>query len=80
MPGTLARARAILSATSYSDVFDIQHERGYDEVIQVGDTVRTGQNLYPHYQVIAVNGDTVWVRNMQTGADGLTALSRCRRI
>jgi hypothetical protein len=69
-----------VTATSYSDVFEIRLERDYAEEICAGDTVRTGPNLYPHYQVIAVSGETAWVRNLQTGADGLTALSRCRRI
>jgi hypothetical protein len=42
--------------------------------------VRTGPNLYPHYTVIAVSGDKVWVRNVQTGVDGLTPISRCRKV
>ena len=69
-----------MSATSYSDVFDISHERGYDEEIQAGDLVRTGPNLFPHYTVIALHGETAWLRNVQNGADGLTAISRCRKI
>ena len=48
---------------SYSDVFQINHDREHEEEIQVGDLVRTGPNLYPHYTVIAVNGDKAWVRN-----------------
>ena len=65
---------------SYSDVFAIQHEREYDEEIHAGDLVRTGPNLYPHYEVIAVHGDKAWVRNVQNGLDGVTNVNRCRKI
>ena len=65
---------------SYSDLFAINHEREHDEEIHAGDLVRTGPNLYPHYQVIAVHGDKVWVRNVQNGLDGVTNINRCRRI
>jgi hypothetical protein len=65
---------------SYSDLFDIRHEREFDEDIHAGDLVRTGPNLFPHYEVIAVNGDKVWVRNVQSGLDGVTNINRCRKI
>lgn len=64
----------------FSDVFSISHEREYDEEIQAGDLVRSGPNLFPHFEVIAVSGDKAWVRDVQTGADHLALLSRCRRI
>jgi hypothetical protein len=66
--------------SSYSDVFGIDHDRGYDEDIAVGDVVRTGPNLFPHFQVLAVHGDKAWVRNLANGADFLAMMSRCRRI
>jgi hypothetical protein len=69
-----------MSLSSYSDVFAIDHDRGYDEEIRVGDLVRTGPNLFPHFQVVAVHGDKAWVRNTETGADHLALVSRCRRI
>jgi hypothetical protein len=69
-----------MSLISYSDVYDIDHSRGYEEEIAVGDLVRTGPNLFPHYQVIAVSGDKVWVRNTESGADALAFLDRCRKI
>jgi hypothetical protein len=69
-----------MSLSSYSDVFAIAHERGYDEHIQVGDLVRTGANLHPHFEVVAVSGDKAWVRNLQSGADSLALLDRCRKI
>jgi hypothetical protein len=65
---------------SYSDVFSISHDREYDEDVQVGQLVRAGSNLFPHFEVIAVHGDKAWVRNVSTGADSLTPLSRCRRL
>lgn len=65
---------------SYSDLFQIVHERDWHEDIVAGDIVRTGPNLFPHYMVVAVNGDTAWVQNTETGAQALTAINRCRRI
>ena len=69
-----------MSLSSYSDVFSINHDREHDEHIQAGDLVRSGPNLFPHFEVVAVHGDKAWVRNVQTGADHLAPLSRCRRI
>ncbi len=69
-----------VSQVSFSDVFSIELERGYDEEISEGDLVRTGPNMFPHFNVIAIHGDKAWVRNVETGADGLTALNRCRKI
>ena len=69
-----------MSLSSYSDVFAISHEREYDEEIQTGDLVRSGPNLFPHFEVIAVSGDKAWVRNVSNGADHLALLSRCRKI
>ena len=69
-----------MTLSSYSDVFGIRHERGYDEDIAVGDLVRTGANLYPHFEVVAVHGDKAWLRNTADGADHLGLVARCRRI
>jgi hypothetical protein len=69
-----------MTLSSYSDVFSIEHERGYHEEIGVGDLVRTGSNLYPHFEVVAVHGEKAWVRNLQNGTDHLALLSRCRKI
>jgi hypothetical protein len=66
--------------SSYSDVFSISHERDYEEDIQAGDLVRSGPNFFPHFAVIAVSGDKAWVRDVQTGADHLARLSRCRKL
>ena len=69
-----------MAQVSYSDVFSIMHDREYEEEIRAGDLVRTGPNLHPHFTVVWVNDDKAWVRNTETGADGITALTRCRKI
>ena len=69
-----------MSLSSYSDVFSISHDRDYEEEISVGDLVRTGPNLFPHFEVLAVHGDKAWVRNVANGADHLALVSRCRKI
>lgn len=69
-----------MALISYSDLYSISHDREYEEDIQTGDMVRTGPNLFPHFSVMAVVGEKVWVRNLDTGADGITAISRCRKI
>jgi hypothetical protein len=69
-----------MSLSSYSDVFSIEHDRDYEEEISVGDLVRTGPNLFPHFEVLAVHGDKAWVRNVANGADHLAMVSRCRKI
>jgi hypothetical protein len=69
-----------MTLSSYSDVFGISHERDYDETIVAGDLVRTGPNLFPHYDVLAVHGDKAWVRNVSNGTDHLALVSRCRRV
>jgi len=69
-----------MSLSSYSDVFAIDHERGYEEDLQVGDLVRTGANLFPHYEILAIHGEKAWVRNVLNGTDHLAQLARCRKI
>lgn len=65
---------------SYSDLYEVKHEREYEEHIAPGDLVRTGPNLFPHFTVVAIDGDKAWLRNVQTGMDALAALNRCRKI
>ena len=69
-----------MSLSSYSDVFSIDHDRDYEEEISVGDLVRTGPNLFPHFEVLAVHGEKAWVRNIVNGQDHLALISRCRKI
>jgi hypothetical protein len=72
--------RGAMLLSSYSDVFSINLDRDYEDDIQAGDLVRSGPNLFPHFEVIAVSGDKAWVRDAQTGADHLALLSRCRKL
>lgn len=65
---------------SYLDVYNVPEHQAGDDVVGVGDLVRTSDNHFPHYRVIAIHQDKVWVRNVETGADGLTTLTRCRKI
>lgn len=69
-----------MTMPSYLDVFSLSLDREFDEQIQAGDHVRTGENQHPQFAVIAVSGDKAWVRNLQSGADSLAPLSRCRKI
>ena len=66
--------------SNYAGVFGISQEREREEHIQAGDLVRSGANLFPYFTVIAVNDDKAWVRDVQTGADHLMLLSRCRKM
>jgi hypothetical protein len=39
-----------------------------------GDIVRTGENLYPEYRVIATSEDRAWVRDVQYGTDHIVPI------
>jgi hypothetical protein len=69
-----------MTLSSYSDVFGVAHERGFDDEIHAGDLVSTGPNLHPYFEVLAVHGDKAWVRNVQNGSDHLALVNRCRRL
>ena len=69
-----------MSLSSYSDIFAISHVREHEEEIHPGDLVSTGPNLHPYYKVIAISADKAWVRNVQSGADSLAFLDRCRLL
>jgi hypothetical protein len=66
---------------SYSDLHETADEmREAPQAILAGDVVRTGPNLFPHWRVIAVDGDRAWLRCVQTDTDGVADLSRCRKV
>ena len=50
------------------------------QTIHVGDTVRTGANRFPSYAVIALYDGMAWVRDVQSGAYGLTSVNHCRKV
>lgn len=69
-----------MTSSTYSDVFSLRLDRDYEEEIRVGDRVRTGDNHFPHFEVVAIQGDKAWVRDLDTGADHITSLARCRKM
>jgi hypothetical protein len=54
--------------------------RDQSHAIGVGDLVHSGANTFPQWRVIAIDGDKAWVRNIQTHADGVTDITRCRKV
>ena len=46
----------------------------------VGDIVRTGDNQFPHYEIIAVRGGRVWLRDVQYGIDQVVGAETVHRI
>lgn len=48
--------------------------------IAAGDRVRTGCNLHPLYQVIALSEGQAWVRDLQYGTDHFIPIERCRPL
>ena len=53
---------------------------GLVDQIRAGDQVRTGENQYPRYRVIATNGDRAWVRDIQYGSDHVVPLEHLHKI
>jgi hypothetical protein len=46
----------------------------------VGDLVRTGDNLYPHYEIVAISGNRAWIRDLQYDTDDVVSVEGLRRI
>lgn len=69
-----------MSQVSYSDIFGISFEHEGEEPVEAGDLVRTGDSARPQFSVLAVAGDKAWLRNVDTGADGIVERNRCRKI
>lgn len=69
-----------MSAISYRDVFEIEHDQSGSDELNVGDLVQTGPNLFPRFEIVAISGETVWVRNVNTRQDALLPASRCRKV
>lgn len=67
-----------MSALSWNSPADLRG--ACSEYVSVGDVVRTGENLHPHYHVIALTADRAWIRDTQYGIDHVVPLDRCRRI
>jgi hypothetical protein len=69
-----------MSHGSYMNVFAVPHHSGEAGRVAAGDFVRTSDNYYPHFAVIAIHGDKAWLRNVETGQDTLAPLERCRPL
>ncbi|MBC7768194.1 MAG: hypothetical protein H7124_05355 [Phycisphaerales bacterium] len=69
-----------MNAISYRDVFEIEHDQSSSDELQAGDLVQTGPNLFPRFEVVAISGETVWVRNVNSGQDALLPTKRCRKV
>ena len=69
-----------MTGISYSDVFGIELDRHHHESIRPGDVVYAGSNHFPHFEVIALDGGTAWVRDVQTAANHLVQVARIRRV
>lgn len=63
-----------------SDIHTTGDAHQAPEAILAGDVVRTGPNQHPQWRVIAVDGEMAWLRNVQTHADGVTEVRRCRKV
>ena len=68
-----------MPSVSYADVFSLSLDRPKQEAIRPGDRVRTGQNLGPEFDVIAVHDGNAWLRNIDSGTHHVVLLSRCRK-
>jgi hypothetical protein len=67
-----------VSALAWRSQTDLQSE--LSPSISPGDLVRTGDNLHPHYRIIAQSDGRVWIRDTQHGTDHVVPLDRCTRI
>lgn len=66
--------------TGHIELYGLENGQTACQEIQVGDLVRTGSNRFPHYAVIALYDEMAWVRDVQTGAYGMTSLTLCRKV
>lgn len=50
--------------------------------VMVGDMVRTGPNLFPHFRVVAIDVDhnKTWLRNLDTLKDDIVPSWKCQKI
>ena len=67
-----------MSALAWKSPADLLGEQTAQ--VAVGDLIRTGENFHPHYHVVAVTEDRVWIRDTQYGSDHIVPIDRCRRI
>lgn len=66
---------SVLAWRSPADLMSRATER-----LSVGDMIRTGENLHPHYHVVALTEDRAWIRDTRHGADHIIPIDRRRKI
>jgi hypothetical protein len=59
-------------------VLDFSNDRAPD--LCVGDLVRTGDNRYPHYEIVAISGNRAWIRDVQYDTDHVVPVEGLHRI
>jgi hypothetical protein len=69
-----------MTQRSFPDVSLMSDGCHLEDLISAGDWVTTGANVAPHYHVIAICGDKAWIRDVERGHDGITALCRCHKV
>ena len=48
--------------------------------VVAGDLIRTGENRYPYYRVIAITHDRAWIRDVQHGTDHVVPIDLCQTL
>ena len=64
---------------TYLNLFHVERPV-YDEAIAVGDTVAVGPDQSRLYEVMAIRGQKVWLRETVTRMDGVVAAARCQLV
>lgn len=52
----------------------------HPSAIAAGDVIRTGENSYPRYRIVAISDDKAWIRDVQAGGDHIVPLGRCHLV
>jgi hypothetical protein len=58
----------------------IEGDHEITPIIAVGDLVRTGDNLYPYFKVIAIFDGRAWVRDVQYNVDHVVPIAGLHKI
>lgn len=65
--------------THFGQMESLDAPRGPSDDIRPGDRICTGANVHPNHEVIAIYRDKAWIRDLRSGYDGVTSLSRCHK-
>jgi hypothetical protein len=58
----------------------IDFTEGQTPGLCAGDLVRTGDNRYPHYEIVAISGNRAWIRDVQYDTDHVVPVEGLHRI